>query len=253
MFYERVVPLNRDVHARLLMQAGGFTFASRTNSVPLLAVELPEAAPSFPILFTDIGQAQMFPIALLGLRAGQNLFVDPQGGWDPGCHVPAFVRRYPFALSADLTVCIDANFAGFSETIGDPLFTDAGENTPHLDRALAFLRTFHDEVERTHRFVAELQAADLLKPVSLAVASREAADYRIDGLFVVDAAKLAALEDAQVVQLFRSGVLARIHAHLASLGGLDALKQRDEARGTMGDISPSSATFAIVELKACVE
>lgn len=247
MFYERVVPLNRHVHARLRIRTDGFTFAARTNSVPLLAVELPNAAASFPILFTDIGQAQVFPIALLGLRAGQNLFVDPHGQWDPGRHVPAFVRGYPFALSADQTVCVDANFAGFNETAGEPLFTDAGENTPQLDHALAFLQSFHDEAERTHAFVAELQALELLAPVSLAVTSGEAADYRIDGLLMVDAARLAALEDAQVVQLFRSGALAQVHAHLASLGGLDALKQRDEARMTMGDGSSLSPTFAHVE------
>ncbi len=230
MFYGRIVPLNRDVHANLRIRSDGFGFAAATNSVPLLAGELIEAAASFPLFFAEIGQAETFPIALLGLRAGQNLFVDVAGGWEAGMHVPAFVRRYPFVLSTDHTVCIDPDFAGFSADEGEALFTATGENTPQLDHALTFLRGFQDEVERTKAFVGELQALDLLKPIALNVEPDGGSAYGIEGLFAVDADKLAALSDEAVLGLFRSGALARIHAHLASLGALDALFRRSQGR-----------------------
>lgn len=247
MFYERLAPLNRDVHARLKLRATGFTFAAKTNSAPLLAVELPEAARSFPILFVDIGQEQIFPIALLGLRRNQNLFVDSAGVWEAGRYVPAFVRRYPFVLSNDLTVCIDENFEGLSEEDGEPLFTDAGENTPQLEHALAFLRGFHDEVDRTHALVKTLQALDLLKPVGLNVVPESGAEYRIDGLLVVDAEKLAALDDAEALKLFRSGELAWIQAHIGSLGGLDELNRRSESRERIAPADQGSTAEPVAE------
>lgn len=230
LFYERLTPLNRDAHARLRLRAAGFVFAARTNSTPLLAVEIAEAARSFPVLFADIGQGQVFPIALLGLRNAENLFVDAEGAWEADCYVPAFVRRYPFVLTSDMTVLIDESYPGLNETDGEPLFQEDGSNSPQLEHTLSFLRGFHDEVERTQTLVATLAELDLLKPVSLNVVPQAGDSYRLDGLQVVDSEKLAALGDEAVLRLFRSGELAAVQAHIVSLGGLDALNRRSAAR-----------------------
>lgn len=72
-------------------------FAGETNSVILAGVEFSEAAKEYPIVFTQAGD-KVVPVALLGLRNEENLFVDGKGGWD-GRYIPSFVRRYPFILA----------------------------------------------------------------------------------------------------------------------------------------------------------
>ena len=110
MFYERVVALNDQAHAKLKVRpAISFAYAARTNSVPLLASEFFDAAREYPIVFAR-GETGPVPAALLGLREAENLFVDRDGRWDAR-YVPAFVRRYPFVpgkgANGELLVCID--------------------------------------------------------------------------------------------------------------------------------------------------
>ena len=59
---------------------------------PLAGVEFFQAARHYPILFVGEG-ANASPIALLGLKPGQNGFVDATGQWQRAAYVPAFVRR----------------------------------------------------------------------------------------------------------------------------------------------------------------
>lgn len=231
LFYERLVPLNRDLHAKLKVRGGSFSYAARTNSSPLLMAEMDDAARNYPILFISIGQSQIFPIALLGLRDAENLYVAPDGGWEEGAYVPAFVRRYPFVLTADMTVCIDEAFGGFDSEDGEPLFDEQGENAPSLQHAVSFLLNFHEEAERTRAFVSALQEHELLTPVSLNVVPADGSPaYRIDELQTIDETALAALSDEAVVTLMRSGVLAAAHAQKVSLKGLGELNRRSGSR-----------------------
>jgi hypothetical protein len=112
LFYQKPVVLNRETHRNLKLRATpSFAYAAGTNSVPLTGNEFAVAARQFPILFVPDANRQPTPIALLGLRRDENLFVEPDGRWS-GCNVPAFVRRYPYLLAEkgapdDFAVCID--------------------------------------------------------------------------------------------------------------------------------------------------
>ena len=111
-------------------------FAGETNSVILAGVEFSEAAKEYPIVFTQAGD-KVVPVAMLGLRNEENLFVDDKGGWD-GRYIPSFVRRYPFVLAetgetGQQAVCIDDAYEGFNDDEGEPLF--AGEETTPLPSA----------------------------------------------------------------------------------------------------------------------
>jgi len=117
LFYQRPVPLNADVHrnARLGPSDGNFTFCAKTNSIPLAAVEFFDAAREYPVAFTGTPGGQFFPIALVGVRQNENLFVGADGRWQ-GRYVPAFVRRYPFVLAEkqsaeDFNVYLDEAYA----------------------------------------------------------------------------------------------------------------------------------------------
>lgn len=237
MFYERPVPLNRDVHRRLRIQQAPdhYAFAAQTNAVPIASTEFAEAARDYPIVFVGEEGGPFGVAALVGLRDRENLMVDGEGRWAEGVYVPAFARRYPFVLargeeaSDNLTVCIDEVYPGLSEHAGEPLFDDQGAPTQQLARALEFLRLFHDESTRTSAFADRLKALGLLVP-KIVNLERSGQRLTLQGLWMVDQERLRSIDDARVVELFRAGYLGWIEAHLLSLGSLPRLVARLDAR-----------------------
>ncbi|MBN3849451.1 SapC family protein [Paraburkholderia sp. Ac-20342] len=228
IFYDKPVALNRERHrdSKLLRQSGQFQFARDTNSVLMAGSEIHEAARHYPVVFVSAPDNQYTLAALLGLRDHENLFVDADGQWTSGAYVPAFVRRYPFVLAEgdndQLTVCVDESYPGWNQADGECLFDDDGKDTPLLQGAVEFLKLFHGEMQRTRVFCARLAALDLLVPKTIRV-ERDGKQEVLNGLHVVDEDKLRGLDDAQVLDLFRDGWLAWIHAHLGSLGNVEPL------------------------------
>jgi len=237
LFYQRPVPLNADVHrkTRLGPARNDFSFCAQTNSIPLAAVEFFDAAREYPIAFTGKDAGPMFPIALVGVRQNENLFVEAGGRWD-GRYIPAFVRRYPFVLAEkqdaeDFNVYLDEAYPGFGAEQGERLFTDGGEYSPLLKQALEFLGNYQGEIKRTRLFVERLQALDLLVPRVLEVVRPGQQPMVLQGFSVVDEQRLQALDDAKLLDLARSGLLAWIHAHLMSLGNVANLANRVDGAG----------------------
>jgi hypothetical protein len=78
-FYRKVVALNSEVHRNLkfAVNEANFSFARDTTAVLMAGVEFAEAAREYPIVFIRGQDQQMRPVALLGVRNGENLFVDP--------------------------------------------------------------------------------------------------------------------------------------------------------------------------------
>ena len=85
LFYERPVALNRTTHRDLRLKAvNNIHFAAKAHSVPLTGVEFAPAARDFPILFAGNSIEDAGPMALLGLRQGENLLVGENGFWEQG-------------------------------------------------------------------------------------------------------------------------------------------------------------------------
>lgn len=252
MFYERPVALNRERHKALRLAAAPahYAFAAQTNAVPIASTEFAEAARDYPIVFVGEEGGPFNVAAMVGVRDRQNLMVDAEGNWAPGTYIPAFARRYPFVLAQGegddkLTVCIDEVYAGLGTDKGEPLFAADGTETPYLKRVLEFLQRFHAEAQRTTAFATRLKELGLLVPKIINV-ERGGERQSVSGLWIVDAAKLRGIDDARVLELFRSGYLGWIEAHLLSLGSLTRLVARmgeaarvsDEA----GEIAAPAAT-----------
>ncbi|HYW04432.1 MAG TPA: SapC family protein [Gammaproteobacteria bacterium] len=236
LFYERPVPLNRETHRdlRLRDHPGDFSFARCTNSIPVAGIEFPEACRDYPIVFAGTSPAASIPTVLVGLRADENLFVGSDGRWEP-VYVPAFVRRYPFVLAekpepGDFTVCVDEGYPGLGTGEGEPLFDEQGKETPPLQRALQFLGEFQGQMQRTREFVERLASMDLLQPKVIQVAPKDAAAFVLQGVFVVDEARLREVDDAALRTLFDAGELGWIYAHLISLANINSLTLRLDRR-----------------------
>lgn len=232
LFYQRIVPLNDQAHANVCMKPlNNFKYAMRTNSVPILAGEFAECARNYPIVFAT-GEGGLVPVALLGLREGENLFVNPDGKWAVP-YVPAFVRRYPFVAARDgngqTVVCFDESASCFGHSEGEPLFAD-GKPGQALAHAIQFLNEFQAGALHTEALATRLGAARLLREADSLAQLRSGQQFRLSGLQVIDESKLAGLSDAEVVDLYRSGALQLAHLHLQSLGNLGVLVDRLSAR-----------------------
>ncbi len=246
LFYDQPVALNSKTHLNLRIKPtdDGLRFSSKTNSVLLAGIEFPEACKHFPIVFAKTASKQVLPMALLGFRDQENLFVDAGGRWQ-GEYVPAYIRRYPFVLAKgeagqELTVCIDESYPGFGADEGQALFNAKGEPTDHLKGILAFLKDYQAQIERTGIFLQTLREFDLLTDLAAKVDLPGGESYSMTGLMMVDESKLQALPDAQLLRLFRSGELAWVYSHLLSLGNFGRL---------LGKAAPAVAT-AVAEKAA---
>ena len=229
LFYDNPAPLNSKTHLNLRIKPSedGLRFSAKTNSVLLAAVEFPQACRHFPIVFAKTADKQVLPVALLGFRDQENLFVDAGGRWI-GEYVPAYIRRYPFVLargeaSQELTVCIDESYPGFGADEGQALFNAKGEPTDHLNVVLAFLKDYQTQIGRTEVFLRNLLDLDLLVDVSASVNLPGGERYSLTGFTMVDEGKLQALSDEKVMRLFRSGELAWVYSHLLSLANFSRL------------------------------
>jgi len=233
IFYQRPEPLSAANHANLGVRRidRPFGFAAASNVVPLTVTEFPQTALSCPIIFA--GERHQ-PLAMMGVNAGQNLYVREDGLFQPGVYIPAYVRRYPFVLAADETrekmvVCIDRGAPMVGDLPDLALFDAAGQPTDYTKGCIEFCNNFEVEVRRTESFVGLLRDLDLFEtkaanftpfnPDGTAAGPPQlVAEY-----YAVSEEKLKALPDAKLRELMDTGALAQIYAHLTSLFGWDRL------------------------------
>jgi hypothetical protein len=227
MYYERPVLLDRDKHRKLRVKPStSFAFARKANSLYLAGVEFNEACKEYAIVFTRGAHQKIVPVAMLGLRSRENLFVDAEEHWTAG-YVPAFVRRYPFVLAElsgeSLGLCIDEAYGGLDNKQGEALFDPKGGDTPFLKNAVDFLTRYQQEFGRTEDFCRRLEQAGLLMEMNAKAQLVDGRSFAVNGLLVVDEKKLMALPDAVALSLFRAGELHLISMHLASLSNMQKL------------------------------
>ncbi|MDK2123331.1 SapC family protein [Parachitinimonas caeni] len=231
MFYQKLVFINREEHANLKLDPiTDYLFAATADSVPVAGVEFSELAREMPVVFAVSPDGSAMPVALMALRDGENLFVTESGAWD-GRYVPAFIRRYPFALADNGTgryaLCYDEAHTGFGTEAGEPLFKADGELAERLAGTLDFLENVRVHFDETHEFTKWLVENQLLVPTDAKVTLRSNnQEFRLAGFHVVDSEKFGQLSGEALESAFRKGFIGWVFAHYQSLGNLDALGTR---------------------------
>lgn len=241
-FYQQPVLLDREQHKGLRLQPGDARFAAGNQAVPLVAVEFPEACLEYPIVFSKGQGDRWLALALTGLKPGSNAFVNARGQWDAR-YVPASVRRYPFILAEgdnnQLSLAADMA-APHLGAQGEPLFDEKGEPTELARKVMTVLADFQQQAANTHALVQQLDEAQVLSQQNLQVRLGDGPQAVVEGVWIVDEAKLRALPDDKVLAWFKSGQLAAIHAQMLSLRNLVPLLERSlaaspEASGLASD------------------
>jgi len=251
LIYQNAVTLDRERHRHLRLKSQDTTsFAAAVHAVPLVAVEFAEVAREYPIVFArgaavDDKPGELLCYALTGLHQGENLYLDAAGRW-AAQYVPAFIRRYPFVFAEtgvdQLSVCIDESYAGFNDAEGEPLFDEAGAPAAVLNNALELLTDYQRQVQLTSAFLKKLDAANLLMQSELRADFPDGRNALVQGLLVVDEAKLKQLPVAALQEWLASGELGLLYAHLLSLGNLKQLVQRMAPPIAAGATTTISAT-----------
>lgn len=219
LFYTKPEPLDRQKHASLGLKKGlGLSFTKGVNAVPINLVEFPQICHHYPIAFSPDNNAT--PVAILGVRDGENLFATEDGGWEDA-YIPAYIRRYPFIFSElpdsdQLTLCIDMNEDIIGENTDQPLFDKNGEPTELANSGLEFCKSYHAFAQKTIDFSRALAESDLLverKAEIRAIGNRE---IYFSGFRIVDEKKLSELDDKTFLKWRENNWLPFLYAHLFS-------------------------------------
>jgi len=231
LFYVSPEPLSKEAHAGLGLKnlETPYAFTARTHLVPLTVTEFGPASLCYPIIF--IGPEKT-PVAVMGVNADENLFVDEKGGYAADAYLPADIRRHPFVLANDaaaqrMVVCIDSKAPMIGENPDAPFFEN-GEPSAYTKGAIDFCNNFEQEAQRTLSFVNLLKELDLFEdktatytppaPDGAPTSAQTIAQYQ-----GVSEAKLNALSAEKLKDLASNGALSQIYAHLISLFGWDRL------------------------------
>lgn len=235
LFYKNPQPLNPEQHAGLGVKQidEPFGFLRTAHAIPVTVTEFGMASAAYPIIFVGDDYT---PVAVMGVRQGQNLFVRPDGQTEPDFYVPAFVRRYPFVFANDdqgdrLLLCIDRDAPMVTNQPDVPLFEN-GEPSAFTQNAIEFCKEFERQRRSTTEFTAIVKRFGLFEQKSVAFQPRDAQgnpqgeQQKIADYWAIDENKLNELSDEQFKELRTNGALGAIYAHMISLLNWQRVIQR---------------------------
>jgi SapC protein len=181
----------------------------------------------YPIVFAKAPDGKFIPLALLGFRDKQNLFLN-EGAWDAP-YLPLMVERVPFLIGNGpngKVVHIDLDSPRVSRTEGERLFLEHGGNSEFLDRVTRVMGTIDEGIAATPGFVAALEEHNLIESFVLDVQFRDGAQHRFTGFYAIQEERLAKLGADVLAALHQRGYLQAIYMVIASVSNFRALIER---------------------------
>jgi len=224
--------LDSVTHRKLKLQTPvtDWRVADQLNAMFVAAAEFGDVCREFPIVFVKAGKEPdgtdaIAPIAVFGLVQNQNLYVTGER-WRAQ-YIPAVLRAYPFCIARidddRFAICVDTAWKGASETEGQPLFTEAGEQGELLKEMTPYLETLEAEIQRTRLVGKKLLELDVLRDMRFDATLPDGRQHTVDGFLTVDEKKMTELPDNVVGELHRTGVLGLVHLHWVSMGNMRRL------------------------------
>lgn len=232
MLYKKPMPLQKDTHGKMGVSAvkKPFEFLKETHFVPLTAPEFGSASGSFPIIFAGEDRN---PLAVMGIRGGENLYVGDDGQYNPDVYMPAFVRRYPFVLAGDeannrFVVCVDESADCVVKKNPERPFFEGDQLSSFTQEAFEFLQAFERDRRATEEMIKIFKDHDLfeLKEMNFQGNNPDgslAEKQRIAEYFAVTEERLKKLDDKTLRMFMERGYLAVAYAHIMSLSNWQRL------------------------------
>jgi hypothetical protein len=213
----------------------GAAFGDDVMYAPAVPAEFRSLQAHYPIVFQRDAAGGFHPLALLGLRQGENLFLEGER-WD-ATYIPLAIQRQPFLIGVsggERMVHVDLDHPRVRAGTGEALFQGPGIASEFLERARTTLLMLHDGLLATPAFVDALQRHQLLESFVLDIRLDDGSDNRLAGFHTIDEQRLHALDGAALEQLSRDGHLLPVYMVLASLSRFRDLIERMNRRRAAG-------------------
>lgn len=254
LFYTQPEPLSFERHGNLGVKRldKPFKFLRKAHAIPVTITEFGMVAGSYPVIFVGDDKA---PIAVMGARADENIFVDDAGDPDPDVYLPAFSRRYPFVFAADenserLVLCVDRNAEIVGENPDIPFF-EGNETSQYTKDAMEFCKEFERQRQASAEFVKILDELGLFETKSVSFTPRmpdgsEGEPQKIADYWAISEERLNALPQDKYLELRDKGILGGVYAHMVSLLHWPKIIQRTirlspENQAVNPDVNPHNA------------
>jgi SapC len=230
--------LNKEKHRRVRVRTGyGAALGDAVMCVMTYPMEFRDIQSCYPILFTkDPNTGGFFAAAVLGLEAGQNLFL--QGDrWD-ATYVPTMVQRQPFLIASGgeregkpPVVSLDLDHPRVSPDEGEALFDSEGEPSDFLNQKIGLLEKLHRGLQHGSGFIDTLLRHELLVQVVLDLAFTDGGKKTLQGFYCIAEERLYQLQGDALESLNQAGYLQPVFMAVASLSRVrDLIERRNRLR-----------------------
>jgi|SaaInl4_135m_RNA_FD_contig_81_19126_length_857_multi_8_in_0_out_0_1 hypothetical protein len=226
--FKNIVPITKEAHKKKKVKPlSNFDFAKDVHLASIMVHEFSRAASTYPIVFLEDKEKDQFrPTVLLGLNAGENLFVQEDGKWKAS-YIPAIIRRYPFSLAKTpeenrYTVCLDEDSDLVNEKEGQDLFDKSGEPAEVMETVKKYLGELQQMERFTEEFCQYMTALNMFTPLNMKVRVEQEIK-NIAGAYVLNEERLNSLSDEKFMELREKRYLPVMYAHLSSLAQIERL------------------------------
>ena len=258
LFYQNPQPLTKEKHDKFGVKQVNkpFEFMADQHFLPLTAPEFGAAAASFPIIFAG---AERSPLAVMGIRSGENLFVT-EGQFAQDFYMPAFARRYPFVLAGDqandrFVVCVDESAECVTNKAPQQKFFDGADTSAFTKEAFQFLQNFERDRQATEQMINTFKELDLFEQKEMNFQGQNADGtpaerQKIADYFAITEDRLKGLSAEKLKEFTENGYLAVAHAHMVSLGNWQRLVNMTLRRANETAAAPAPKKKAPAKKKA---
>lgn len=230
--------LNAEQHSDLKKtNTNDFPHIKAEQLVQVNMFEFPAASTCFPLFFIkDRSSAKLFPIALLGLAKGQNLFYS-KDGW-MASYVPLHMQSWPFSVTSiksaegaqQWQVLADVESSYLNTKEGQALFVK-GQPSAFLTQITDMLISDTQQKFATAQFIDFLVQQSLVKAIKLELDFSDGEKQMLDGVYAIDEDALNNLQPQQVQEMYQKDYFKAVYSMLSSQHNLYELIKRSRVSG----------------------
>lgn len=237
--YKQVVPFQKTHKVRLLAPGEAPEFVRQGGAIPISNSEFVPAGRHYPIVFIGDGTSYS-AVAVVGMNTKENLFIS-EGRWAGDAYMPAYARRYPFCMAKvnvnqveqqNRLICVEQSAL---DDNGEALFDESGQPTARWQDFERLLSEYEADLERMREMCATVADYGLLEPFTMQAKlkpEKGGAELQLGGMHRIAEKNIENLNAAQLKNLVRLGIMARIYIHLLSLEHFGRLLDRKAAQAS---------------------